>query len=695
MFRRGFSQAIMLIAFIVVTSVIVPVFAQDNQNPLDFCRQGAFSTEEDFRMLRGEPFDGNPYISDGDLLSPNGQVCARNRDLLNRFDISVDLGLDAVHIIRFQDGDQRAIIAFSTELDSKIERPFGTFSSGDLLFTNGAIIPNMVLTDLFKIGHDIGLDGLQFIGREQSVIEFAEKIEGVPPDDWLRNPGQLQELIKDFDIDIWFSIEGTHGIVDDDEATPEAILDGDILSVSGSVIAHNGDLLPPSVPAGLPKRGVDYGVDAIALPTNDEGQIFFSTEILNHGKSGFTDGDVLIQSGGIVITNDSLIAAFNPASDFLGLDALWLAPITDGRPFIESICGDERSIIDFENGAFDGPVPIGAPGVGLYKDANYPGPGSEELLRPCGRYVPFEGLLPQTGIKRFRVAYREASQAVPAVGAANGIQTQWLLKVLQWRWVPMVGLIPVCPSPNLADPSSYLLLETDANGWMDASKYIGAEDGTLTGCEHDLKLAVWNTDNDTSLAPVGVLGRPTGPTDPNGHYATWLEWETSGGVLDREPIDHHVQLDNTLPTITELQVRTLEGKVVPRCNVDDPARGNEFQVWSQFDDDYHWSFGLQLVGGMGGAASYGPRDYRFSPDDPIAGVKNTDATGTTPDVTTVHIHNIRMLDLGAENFVKCCYMLNLTVRDRAIRHDFNRIFASDVSPYIYSSAYLLFAATPP
>jgi hypothetical protein len=45
---------------------------------LKACEGGAFSTEEDFMMTRGEPFDGNPYISDGDALSPNGEVCARN-----------------------------------------------------------------------------------------------------------------------------------------------------------------------------------------------------------------------------------------------------------------------------------------------------------------------------------------------------------------------------------------------------------------------------------------------------------------------------------------------------------------------------------------------------------------------------------------------------------------------------------------
>ena len=78
-------------------AAISPAAAQEAPfRNLAACRDGAFSVEEDFMMTRGEPFDGNPYISDGDLLSTNGQVCARNAELLRRFDVRVDLGLDAV-----------------------------------------------------------------------------------------------------------------------------------------------------------------------------------------------------------------------------------------------------------------------------------------------------------------------------------------------------------------------------------------------------------------------------------------------------------------------------------------------------------------------------------------------------------------------------------------------------------------------
>ena len=37
--------------------------------PIAACKNGAFSTEEDFIARDIKPFDGNMYISDGDVLS--------------------------------------------------------------------------------------------------------------------------------------------------------------------------------------------------------------------------------------------------------------------------------------------------------------------------------------------------------------------------------------------------------------------------------------------------------------------------------------------------------------------------------------------------------------------------------------------------------------------------------------------------
>lgn len=117
------------------------------------------------------------------------------------------------------------------------------------------------------------------------------------------------------EIELWFSTEGT-------SPTPEegpGFLDGDLLSAaSGTIEAANSDLLPTSVPAGIPNQGVDFGLDAVTL---DKGEnIEFSTEILF--ELSFTDGDVLLQGDGVTIQNIELIQSFEPKAKELGLDAL-------------------------------------------------------------------------------------------------------------------------------------------------------------------------------------------------------------------------------------------------------------------------------------------------------------------------------------------------------------------------------------
>jgi hypothetical protein len=220
--------------------------------PLEACDAGAFSTEEDFVMQRGEPFDGNPYISDGDLLSTTGQVCARNADLLRVYDVRPDLGLDAVDIIDVRD----RVVAFSTELDS----PLGNFGAGDVLFTTGGVIPNAALLFPFGVRHDVGLDEVKLMGDPERIRRFVEVVRGTPPDKL--TDGGLQQLLKELNVDLWFSIEGTA------EGREGLLLtDGDILAASGVVVRRNSDLFVVSIPAGVPTRGVDMGIDAYTART--------------------------------------------------------------------------------------------------------------------------------------------------------------------------------------------------------------------------------------------------------------------------------------------------------------------------------------------------------------------------------------------------------------------------------------------
>lgn len=646
---------------------------------LDNCRDGAFSTEEDFIMNAGKV---PTYVSDGDLLSPSGQVCMSNAELLRAFDVNVDLGLDAVHIIDFGEIAGEPIIAFSTELDS----PSGTFTAGDLLFTNGLVIPNAALVAKFGIEHNIGLDGLQFIGETDQIIDFIRRLQASGQVD----ANQIQELLQALSIDIWFSTEGTFGSVE------KPILDGDLLSVTGTVIAFNSDLLAPSVPAGIPQRGVDYGLDAIALPPDfgkEGSDILFSTEILHRGDPAFNDGDVLQRGSGVIFSNEALIAAFKPNADFLGLDALWVPSVPVGGPLIESMCGDNHSVVDFDGGL----VSYGDGGTytGLYTAnsfLNAPNPGDPPRFA-CGDFAPVEGSLPPTGLIRFRVAYRDNGTPTPAVATGQAIRTQWFLSKAKWKYIPMAGWIKVCPTPNPANPSTYYLLETDSDGWMDAPKYIAAEDGTLTGCEHDLKLAVWNTNN------AGIPSYPPGPANPDGHYILWLEWEDGSG-FDHELVEHHLQLDNTAPSIAPLpdglQVRLQDGTIVPMCQVDDPVTDAELEVWGQFEDEHYWNFNLTLKGGMGGVLSYTHNYYDL--DDGPPGLKNTDDTGTKPDMSNVpvivHLRNILMTELGKDKYVKCCYLLELTVRDAVFRHSFDRITPTFFAPYHESSTFITFSAGP-
>ena len=92
----------------------------------------------------------------------------------------------------------------------------------------------------------------------------------------MRNPGLLAALLKEFNIDIWFTVEGTAAI-----GTKSQVLDGDLLS------AATGTIVIPQVVAarnrarGPAQPGMDFGLDGVASPRDPKEALetlYFSTE---------------------------------------------------------------------------------------------------------------------------------------------------------------------------------------------------------------------------------------------------------------------------------------------------------------------------------------------------------------------------------------------------------------------------------
>lgn len=309
--RKPYRRLFLLLLLLPLVLVGSQVAMGQSPGALTACKDFAFSTEEDFLSHGPTPADGNPIISDGDLLSRSGAVCLRNRQILLPWEVQVDLGLDSVDVISVE----KNLVSFSTELDD----PFARFTAGDLLSTWGSAIPNRALLILFQVAPDRGLDAIQWIGGEDRIVAFHDFARTITREQWLANPSLFITELQRYQVDVWFSIEGTER-----HASTAPIYDGDLLSAAtGVIILRNSDLLPPPAPAGLPARGVDFGLDGFAAPRNGERTDgLFTTEILYNGEPGFTDGDVLKVGNSVVIPDADLSNAFEPDADFLGVDAL-------------------------------------------------------------------------------------------------------------------------------------------------------------------------------------------------------------------------------------------------------------------------------------------------------------------------------------------------------------------------------------
>jgi hypothetical protein len=598
--------ALCLTVVLALVALPSPVASQVGTDALKNCRDFAFSTEEDF-------LGQDIVISDGDLLgvtrdatgAPSCTICARNADLLGQgFDAQADLGLDAVDVI---DADNY-IVAFSTELDSPSVDPIG-FTAGDLLITkdtatpsilpNAIVILNTALTGHFPVTYDIGLDAVHFVGDSQQILSFLKAAAPLSPVDGT----ELDGLFRTYStVDILFSTEGTLGPVEN-----PTFLDGDLLSAkNGTIVAGNADLLPASVDAGIPVRGVDFGLDAATTDRlGDKRQIHFSTEILHDGELSFTDGDVLAYGNGVVATNYDLLGCFGPKVKELGLDALSFGPPAEEGCInrITKIAGVDVADI----GLADGLVMTGTLGIAA--------------TSPFGGRIHFEGSI-CNDVDYFRVVYRKASSADPWKGMDVAASKGWT--------VATDAFFP--PWPDCMDTQ---LWTSDGNGWFDRPTYQQLSDTGLGGCNPGLSLTVW----ESTLAAGGK----------DALYEVALETEIST-VVSTDTI-RLVQLDNTHPVV---KLEKQEGVCDAFTDDDMPIT-----VTADISDTYFYEYQLTIGGDGYTAHSYSPVAFYDDPTDNVIG------TGTIKPPPFADLHPVSVFDLAA-NPVKCGYFVWLTGWDRTV-----------------------------
>lgn len=568
------------------------------ETDMNFCQELAFSTEEDF-------FGLDTVISDGDLLGvTEGEpyvcgICARNADLVGRFDVNVDLGLDAADVIVTE--SEPWLVAFSTELDSPNNAPVGIqFTAGDLLVTNGAVIPNRALTVKWGVPYDIGLDAVHFVGEIPQILGFLNEASTIPRGDWLGNLELLPSMLDRRAIDIWYSTEGTW------TGGEGRFLDGDLLSVLSGLVMSNDALLPPSVPAGIPSRGVDFGLDAASA--DRMGTLrwanHFSTEILFLGEPSFTDGDVLQAGGGVVAKNAELLGCFQPRARELGLDALSInLPEEPGCVSrITKIGGVDVEDIDPTDGmVISGTLGIAAP-------------------VPFGGKIDIQGTICDD-VEEFRVVHRKAGSADPWQGMAVLPSADWQVKV--------DAFFP--PGPDCLGTQNWA---SDLNGWYNVSNYRHLTEASLGGCNPGLALTVWESAGDDLHEVV-------------------LETMTASDTYSDTV--RLVQLDNSAP-IVELEQTV--GVCSPYSTGDMPL-----MVTGRISDTHFYRYQLRLTGDGYGTHPYTPVAFY---DDPVDSVIET---GTIGWDAYQPLHEISVMDL-ATNPTPCGYTVWLRAWDRTLSCDF-------------------------
>jgi hypothetical protein len=371
-------------------------------------------------------------------------------------------------------------------------------------------------------------------------------------------------------------------------------------ALTGAIVAGNDVLLPPAVPAGIPVRGVDFGLDAVTTPRRPEKErIFFSTSILHNGEVSFSDGDVLRFGNGVVATNYDLVGCFQPRAKELGLDALSAGFVTPD---------DCISRIDRFGG-------VNVTDISLVDGRIVPGLLGINAPMPFGGHIDILGNICDD-VDRFRVVYREAGSS----GAWEPIRVP---AARNWQ-VKTHGLMPPCDGD--------MSWSSDGDGWFDGATYRQLR--TPTGCNPYLPLTVWkSTDAESGADEL---------------YEVVLETEVGSSTISDTM--RLIQLDNTRPLVElEKQSGTCDAYT---------AADMPIMVSGRISDTHFYRYELTL-GGDGYSPSVDYPSVAFYDD---LG-DNVIETGTINWDLYQDLHEVDVFHLDSSP-VACGYAVELTAWDR-------------------------------
>lgn len=596
------------------SSLLIGHDAQAQGINLASCDGLWFSTSEDF-LSRGPQLPGGPIVSDGDLLTfvlgSGTRICVRNEQLLEQFDISrFDHGLDALDQVVID--ENLVFAAFSTEIDSV--NSAAQFTAGDLLFTNGIVVPNNALLVKFNLPRslNLGLDAVSIVGTAEEKRDLLAKLSSTDVDQLRQNPDLLIDILDGTNTDILFSTEATPP-----DVQKPLFLDGDLLSAKmGVIVRSNLDLLP-ALPAGLPSKGVDYGLDAYT-PAVDPIELvpieLLSIEIQAREKT-VSDGDALTAGPGIFLRHKDLIANLEPLDIDMGLDAL--------AARIGQVAGCPFRITNVSEIAVGNINPFSG-----YFDTD----------RPFGRDVRLQGLLPGRNCPEFstheyqvRVSVDNALPVAVLHPATDG-------------WLRDVG--PTCNGNDL--------YETDTNvGWITLADY-----GRFDECPDDASLAIWRS---LQEAPAGAMFA---------EFRIAMRPIGGGPVVESTPV--RIRLDNDKPapvTMALFQPGTPPIAFTDQCKIDGGGADVIIDIMGEIKDDHfsHYTLTWNGNGNIGGSVPVTvPRTYNSPP--------RLDGEGTVPLATDVELGTLNLTErwdveldgiLNGDPLPECGFSIRLVAWDRA------------------------------